>query len=86
MTLEELKSEAKAQGYKLIKDNPMPKLLPCVCGGKRREMWHKYDMKTSEHYVCYRCQKCGKESEFARNERKAREAWNKMVLEEQPNG
>lgn len=38
MTLEELKAEAKRQGYKPIKDENI-KFEPCLCGGTRREWW-----------------------------------------------
>ncbi len=38
MTLEELKAEAKRQGYKLIKDENIH-FEPCLCGGTRREWW-----------------------------------------------
>ncbi|MBQ2099491.1 MAG: hypothetical protein II477_00305, partial [Lachnospiraceae bacterium] len=76
MTLDELKAEAKRQGYKLIKDNPMPKLIPCICGSKRRIMWHYADGWYFE------CDKCGRTAYPGRTERKARENWNRMVNDE----
>ena len=42
LTLDELKAEAKRQGYKLIKDNPTPKLSPCICGRKHRTFYDGY--------------------------------------------
>lgn len=38
MTLEELKAEAKRQGYKLIKDENIH-FEPCLCGGTRHGRW-----------------------------------------------
>lgn len=86
MILEELKAEAKAQGYKLIKDNPMPKLLPCTCGCNRRDSWSRYDKARGISLMAYKCSRCSKKAPFEPSERAAREAWNRMILEEQDNG
>ena len=81
MTYEELKEEAKRQGYKLIKENPMPKLLPCPCGGQRRvHLRHGFPYGVRDH--CYECIKCGRVSEWGKTEREAREEWNRMVENE----
>ncbi len=76
MTLDELKAEAKRQGYKLIKDNPMPKMLPCVCGSKHRTQWSRADG------WYYECDGCGRKAKPGKTERKARENWNRMVNDE----
>ena len=77
MTLEELKAEAKRQGYKLIKDENI-RLEPCLCGGTRREWWSGPD---GVKVVCLRC---GLESPWVpRCEGKngVKKAWNAMILE-----
>lgn len=87
MTLEELKAEAKAMGYRLIKDNPKPKLLRCTCGKKDIGRW----TRPSENDFCdyqwkMECRVCGKASEWADSERKAIEKWNEMIESEMNNG
>lgn len=80
MTVEELRAEAKALGYNIIKiPPPKEKLLPCVCGCTRRERWwgtHDYNQ------TIFRCRKCGREAS-GENERKARHNWNEMVRREE---
>ena len=76
MTLDELKAEAKRQGYKLIKDNPMPKMLPCICGSKHRTLWLGADGWYFE------CDGCGRTAKPGRTERGARNEWNRMVTDE----
>lgn len=83
MTLEELKAEAKAHGYKLIKDNPRPKLLKCTCGRNNFGRW----TRPSENGSCgyqwkIECRKCGKASKWADSEREAIEMWNEMIKRE----
>ena len=79
MTYEELKAEAKRQGYKLIKDRPYVKFEPCTCGCNRRT--------THYHYICgirsvvYECNKCGKEAEGA-SEREAKLNWNRKMRDD----
>ena len=51
LTLQELKAEAKRQGYKLIKDENI-KFEPCLCGGTRREWWSGPE---GNKVVCLRC-------------------------------
>lgn len=88
MTLEELKAEAKAQGYKLIKDNPRPKLLRCVCGSNHRGWWtrKKENGSFGEYEWQLECKKCGKRSEWADSERGVIEKWNEMIESEMNNG
>lgn len=76
MTLEELKTEAKRQGYGLIKKNPLPKKLPCVCGRKLLEEW--WVMRKG---WAYKCPECGRMADAGETEREARELWNEAVKE-----
>ena len=82
MTVEELRAEAKAHGYYLIKiQPPKEKLLPCVCGCTRHARWwgtHDYNK------TIFRCRKCGREAS-GRTEREARHNWNEMIKGEQKN-
>ena len=77
MTLDELKAEAKRQGYKLIKDTKMPKMLPCVCGAERR-----VELSNTRGAYCYECMKCGRAASWGDTRREARENWNRMVNDE----
>lgn len=77
LTLDELKAEAKRQGYKLIKDNPIPKFNPCICGANHRTEW-----KNTRGAYCYECMECGRTSSWGDNRREARENWNRMVTDE----
>ena len=81
MTVEELRCEAKALGYNIIKINPMEKLLPCVCGCNRREHWH---VSGAFDGVKLKCMKCGREAK-GRNDREVRHNWNQMIKEVMPN-
>lgn len=85
LTLEELKAEAKRQGYKLIKDENIH-FEPCLCGGTRREWWSGPE---GNKVVCLRC---GLESPWvprSKGKNGVKKAWNAMILEkrkEQTNG
>lgn len=75
MTLEELKAEAKRQGYKLIKDK-RPRFERCLCGHNVHQ-WHYHKGKT---WVT--CKICGLQSLPAEGgESQAIEMWNRMILE-----
>lgn len=74
MTLDELKAEAKKMGYKLIKDSPYERFLPCTCGCNRRSL---YVLPDGYGYVC---QKCGRKAK-GRTEIEAKKNWNRMVRE-----
>ena len=76
MTVEELRKEAKAMGYNIIPIRPKEKLLPCVCGSKRREHWYTY--VNGVEYAVLRCERCEREAS-GRTEREARKNWNDMV-------
>lgn len=77
MTLEELKAEAKRQGYKLIKDENI-QFEPCLCGGTRREWWSGPE---GHKVVCLRC---GLESPWvprSKGKNGVKKAWNATILE-----
>jgi len=77
MTLEELKREAKAAGYKLIPIQKEEKLLPCTCGRKRRET--RLDVKTRR--LALVCPKCGRRA-IGETEKEVRENWNKGIRDQ----
>lgn len=70
-----LKEYAKAEGYKLIKNNPMPKLQSCPICGKRGSIW-----QSTEGYLV-RCNSCDYETPLYKNEHMAREVWNVVKVE-----
>jgi len=75
MTLEELKAEAKRQGYKLIKAK-RPRFEPCLCGYNVHQWVHG-----PEGRAVY-CKHCGLESPWVQGgETDVREAWNEMIRE-----
>lgn len=84
MTLEELKAEAKRQGYKLIKAK-RPRFERCLCGHNV----HQWCSRTGMEQMVY-CKHCGLESPWVKGGNAAViEAWNAMILEkrkEQING
>lgn len=74
MNLEELKQEAAKHGYRLVKKREYIKLLPCPCGGERREHW--YLLKGGEYY---KCKKCGFKGDAGSNDYESRQGWNEAV-------
>lgn len=61
-----------------VKENPKrEKLLPCICGGKRREHWISAG---SEKGIILKCSKCGFKA-TGKNEADARRKWNEAVKE-----
>ena len=77
MTYEELKAEAKRQGYKLIKDENI-RFEPCLCGGTRREWW------SGPEGVKVVCLRCGLESPWvprSTGKNGVKKAWNAVILE-----
>lgn len=77
MTFDELKAEAKRQGYNLIKIQKYIPLTPCVCGAKRSVKVYC----TRFGNVCM-CSNCGKSTEEVKSARKARTAWNELMERE----
>lgn len=90
MTFEELKEEAKRQGYRLVKEEKKEPLLPCTCGCKRRESLIKQvpavvpgSGKSEESSIwveILRCEQCGRTAEGL-TKKEARANWNKMIRE-----
>lgn len=81
MTVEELRREAKALGYNIIRNPAHEKLLPCVCGCKRRSHWYGHIKGTD--VITLRCKGCDR-SASGRNEEEVRRNWNKLIrLEKQ---
>lgn len=73
MTLEELKAEAKRQGYKLIKDKKT-RFERCLCGHNVHQ-W----CSGPEGWMVY-CKHCGLNSPWAaKNKTAVIEAWNEMI-------
>lgn len=70
MTFEELKAEAAAQGYNLIKKQKYIKLEKCPVCGKKPVVW----------FAAYGCKiACCDKEVYMKNERQARMAWNEFV-------
>lgn len=78
MTLDELKAEAKAQGYRLMPIIPYVKLAPCKCGRKRIEQWFVTDGTGG---IFFKCPVCGMKSPKGKTEREARKKWNEEAQE-----
>lgn len=77
MTFEELKVEAKNQGYKLIKDTTTyEKFLPCKCGHNRRKRC--YGFYNSSSNIRYVCMKCGYYAD-GKTEKEAKHNWNEKM-------
>ena len=74
MTFEELKQEAKKQGFNLVKQPVYIPLAKCSCGASRsvRCLYSIYGDR-------YKCIKCGLEGNPGKTNRQARENWNKAV-------
>ena len=57
---------------------PKPeKLLPCICGCKRREHWYG---STPERARILRCYRCGLEAS-GKNEIEVHKKWNELIVE-----
>ena len=80
MDVEELRILAKSMGYNIIPFKKREKLLPCICGSKRREHWDTY--VKGVHYRVLRCEKCDREVS-GRTEAEAIHNWNEMIRSEQ---
>lgn len=76
MTLEELKAEAKRQGYSLIKKQPYIATKKCPICGKKPGCW------ISGKGYLFECD-CDRDIEWAKSNRQARIAWNKAIEREE---
>ena len=77
MTIEELRKEAAALGYRLVKKEPLPEMRPCSCGCKSVSEWK------GPGYKYYKCIRCGHKGGRAKTPRKMIEAWNNSFDEEE---
>lgn len=76
MTLDELKVEAKKQGYRLTKIPERIVMLPCpVCGSKRLHQWFG---PLGTFRKCFNCYFRG---DSARTDNEAKKKWNEAVIE-----
>ena len=79
MTYEELKAEAKAQGYKLIKITPKIRFENCPFCGATRRLVHPW-FNTTSGTIRFQCSRCGFASnDWAKTEKNAKILWNKSV-------
>lgn len=74
---EKLKQIAKAKGYYLKPIDPDPKLLPCICGWKRRKKIVLIGGRTA-----FQCSKCGFLGRSGYGVRQTKIGWNNAVLTE----
>ena len=74
MTLEELRTEAKKHGYKLTKEYPYVRMIPCVCGSKSQTLWG-----APGHMHYYQCKKCGFSTGLVKTKYEAKLKWNECV-------
>lgn len=77
MEFDELKKEADALGYRLVKKTEYTKHLKCNCGGTG-SVWYS----TSGKGKVVKCRKCNKEAEYCATETLAWQSWNKMQSKE----
>lgn len=76
MTYEELKTEAKKQGYSLVKQPVYIKMLKCPCGAKNSTRYYSSGLLQKYYYCC----KCGLHGEkTAHTTKQAKLNWNKAV-------
>ena len=80
MTLEELKSEAKLHGYKLVK-NISEKWVSCKCGCNRRTVWHNL----LDQSITLECKRCGAVVN-GKNLTDAKRNWNRTMRGEKADG
>lgn len=69
------KYEALSEAIRKLKPREYTKLIPCVCGGKRRITWYH----TVKGGVSYECIKCGRSSPLGKTEEEARKNWNEYI-------
>ena len=73
MTLDELKAEAKKQGFSLQKSSAKVRFTPCVCGCNRRTEW------TGPEGWFYECRMCELVSPPGKTKQEARRKWNAYI-------
>ena len=61
-----------------VKERKRPeKLLPCICGSKRRE--HRFGFGNKDILEILKCCRCGLEA-VGKNEIEAHKNWNEMIM------
>ena len=82
MTLEEIRTEAQKHGYKLVKEHPYVRMMPCICGHKNisycSTFYSASGEKTQTPYY-HQCRKCGLTSEHTKTKYQAKLKWNECV-------
>ena len=81
MTFEELKAEAKRQGYNLIKMSKYPTIVKCPVCNKKPERWSRYNAQTHEETYIVRCPICNHKEE-AKKKTWAVNQWNSWAERE----
>lgn len=81
MNFEELKAEAKKQGYNLIKASKYPTRLKCPNCNKKPVLWTSCEAKTFHISYIVRCPICQREV-IADKKTWAVNRWNDMVEKE----
>jgi len=85
MTLEELKAEAKKQGYKLLPLNKMYiKMAMCTCGCSRRTTSRVYDIDKDALVYKVQCKWCGF-TITSPTKKGINKKWNKAIEEKKAN-
>ena len=69
---DDIKEGLKELGFNLIPVKKRENLLPCICGGKRREHWY------GPKFIFLKCPKCGFEARGL-TEAEVRKNWNELV-------
>lgn len=70
------KYEALSEAIQKLKPRKYTKLVPCVCGGKRRITWYHPAKGGLKNYECI---KCGLMSPLGKTEKEARKNWNEYI-------
>lgn len=64
-----------------IKEIKQPiRLLPCICGSNRRNLW-----LVSDNSYLYECKKCYLKTRTAKTKTELKEIWNDMIKEKMEN-
>lgn len=87
MTVEELRKEAKALGYRLVKIEPYIKLEKCPFCGKKPTYWSRSmdkDGRGMRSYVKYSCPDTRGQlyTDWFLTEKAAKLAWNELCKKE----
>lgn len=70
------KYEALSEAIQKCKSREYTKLIPCVCGGKRRTLWYH---PAKDGMWDYECIKCGRRSPLGKTQEEAKKNWNEFI-------